>query len=204
MVLQCTTAMTSRSGQDQARWEELYATGARPDRPPSSWVIETVLSLPNELPVVDIAGGTGRHARPLARSGRQVVMVDIARNAAESARLAEPSLNVVVGDTSRLPLRTHTFGVVVVVNFLDRNIFSDLIELIAPGGYLVYETYTVAHLDLVERGVAKGPHSRDYLLQPDELPELTRPLTIVEYREGEVDDGAGRRWCARLLARKTS
>jgi hypothetical protein len=72
--------------------------------------------------------------------------------------------------------------------------------LLAPGGYLLYETYTTAHLDLVQRGLARGPQSPQYLLQSGELRALARPLTVVEYWEGEVEDEAGRRCCARLVA----
>jgi SAM-dependent methyltransferase len=194
--------MMSRA-QDRKRWEELYASGARPDRPPSSWLVRTVAGLPNDLPVADIAGGTGRHAIPLARLGRRVVLVDVVHQAVRTARAAEPALGAVVAEASRLPLRRGSCGVVMVANFLDRAIFPDLIALLAPGGFLVYETYTMAHLDLVTQGLARGPSSTKYLLQPGELPELVSPLTVVDYWEGEVQDEAGRRRCARLVAQGT-
>jgi hypothetical protein len=91
--------------------------------------------------------------------------------------------------------------VVLVTNFLDRTILPDLIALLAPGGFLVYETYTVAHLDLVRQGIARGPSSLEYLLESGELPRLASGLDVLEYEEGEVDDEAGLRCCARLLAR---
>lgn len=196
--------MTSRGAEnrgDRQKWEELYASGARGDRPPSSWMVQTVTGLPNDHPVADIAGGTGRHALPVARSGRHVVLVDIVLQAVVAATAAGPPLDGVVADASRLPLRTGRFGIVMVANFLDRAIFPDLVALLAPGGYLVYETYIVAHLDLVQRGLARGPHSLGYLLQPGELPALASPLTPIEYWEGEVEDEAGRRCCARFVGR---
>ena len=194
------TSRGAKNGGDRDKWEELYASGGRADRPPSAWMVRAVASLPNDLPVADVAGGTGRHGVPAARSGRYVVLVDIVLQAVAAAKTAAPSLDGVVAEASRLPLRAGRFGIVMVANFLDRAIFPDLIALLAPGGYLVYETYTMAHLDLVQRGLARGPHSLAYLLQPGELPVLARPLTAVEYWEGEVEDEAGRRCCARLLA----
>jgi SAM-dependent methyltransferase len=196
--------MTSRSARDRQKWEELYASGGRPDRPPSRWIIDTVAGLPNEGPVVDIAGGTGRHAGPLARAGRHVVVADLAATALADARRKEPSLDPVVADARALPLRRGRFGIVVVANFLDRESFPGLIDLLAPGGYLVYETYTVSHLELVERGVARGPQSLDYLLQPGELVRLAGALEVMTFWEGEVEDEAGLRQCARLVARRTS
>jgi SAM-dependent methyltransferase len=194
--------MTSQSNRDREKWEELYATGGRPDRPPSRWIVETVASMPNDGPVVDIAGGTGRHAIPIARGGKDVVVVDIAAPAVVAARAAEPALSGIVADTRALPLRAGAFAIVVVANFLDRGVFSDLIALLAPGGHLVYETYTVEHLDLVERGLAHGPHSLEYLLQPGELADLAGPLKRVSYWEGEVKDEAGLRRCARLVGQR--
>jgi SAM-dependent methyltransferase len=152
--------------------------------------------------MVDIAGGSGRHAIPIARSGRAVTLVDIATQAVATAMAAEPSLAGVVADASMLPFAPESFGCVTVVNFLDREIFDDLCALLAPGGFLAYETYTRPHLDLVNRGLARGPHSAQYLLEPGELPELARPLDVIEYWEGEVTDDAGLRYCARLLGQR--
>jgi hypothetical protein len=89
---------------------------------------------------------------------------------------------------------------VLVANFLDRAIFPDLIALLEPGGHLVYETYTLAHHELVEKGLARGPRTAAFLLRPGELPELVKPLTVRYHWEGEVEDEAGRRCCARLVA----
>jgi len=192
----------TRGAQDRERWEELYASHARADRPPSSWVLRTVAGLPNERPLVDIAGGTGRHAVPLARLGKRVVLVDISSLAVATARAAEATIDGVIADVANLPLSPGRFGVVLVTNFLDRTIFPELVRLVAPGGFLVYETYTTEHLELVSRGLARAPTSTEYLLRPGELRELVAPLTVIEYQEGEVDDAAGRRCCARLLGQK--
>jgi SAM-dependent methyltransferase len=193
--------MMSRSAMDRRKWEELYASGSRPDRPPSAWVVDALQRLPNDLPLLDVAGGTGRHAIHAVRTGRTVVVVDITLQAVAAARALHPTIVGSVADASSLPFRPGSFGIVMVVNFLDRSIFPDLIALLAPGGHLVYETYTVAHLDLVQRGLARGPHSLEYVLQPGELSALTQPLHAIEYWEGEVEDDAGRRCCARFVGR---
>jgi SAM-dependent methyltransferase len=193
--------MTSRTAEDRRKWEELYATGSRPDRPPSAWVLDTLRRLPNEGLVGDIAGGSGRHARHLARPERPVILADFILDAVVRARAANASVQGVVTDVTRLPFRAGSFGTVLVANFLNRSIFADLLALLAPGGHLVYETYTLDHLDLVQRGLARGPQTVEFLLRPGELPDLVKPLKVLEYWEGEVDDDAGRRCCARLVAK---
>jgi SAM-dependent methyltransferase len=193
----------SESGMDErTRWEELYATGQRPHRPPSAWILEAVAGLPNDRPVLDLAGGHGRHAVPLSRAGRRVVLVDFSATAVRDAVGHDPAILGVVTDVTRLPFASSCFGVVVVSNFLDRAVFGTIADLIAPGGHLVYETYTTAHTRLVEQGLARGPSSSRFLLQPGELPRLVAPLDVIDSTEGEVADAAGRRHTARVIARR--
>lgn len=194
--------MASRDAPDRNTWQELYATGARPDRPPSAWIVKVVGTLPNDGPVADVAGGSGRHAIPVAQAGRHVVLVDFVAEAVARAMAREPSIDGVAADASMLPLRRGAFGAVLVTNFLDRTIFPDLVALLRPGGHLVYETYTLAHHDLVEQGLARGPSTTEFLLRPGELPELSKSLTTRYYWEGELTDDAGRRCCARLIGQR--
>jgi SAM-dependent methyltransferase len=194
--------MTVRTSEDRKKWQELYASGERPDRPPSAWVIDALHRVPNDGPVADIAGGSGRHARHLARPDRPVILTDFIFDAVERAHAANPSVHGVVADVTALPLRAGSFATVLVTYFLNRDIFTDLLVLLAPGGHLVYETYTLDHLELVQRGLARGPSTAEFLLRPRELLQLVKPLEPLEYWEGEVADDAGRRCCARLVVRK--
>ena len=125
--------MASRGAPDRNTWQELYATGARPDRPPSAWIVDAIGALPNDGPVADIAGGSGRHAGPIAQGGRRVVLVDFAVAAVMRAAARAPSIEGVVADASMLPLRRGSFGVVLVAYFLDRGIFPDLIAKLTGG-----------------------------------------------------------------------
>lgn len=188
--------------RDRRHWEERYRADDRRDRAPSRWVLEAAAAVPNAGLAADIAGGVGRHAIPLARAGRTVVLVDFVAGAVAQARATEPRLLGVVADTRALPLREGAFSLVVVTNFLLRPLFPVLARLLAPGGCLIYETYTQHHLALVERGAARGPSTPAYLLEPGELPRLVRPLHVREHFEGEVGDEAGRRIVARVVAER--
>ena len=145
----------------------------------------------------------GRHAAALAELGHRVVLLDFAEPAVRQALRRSRAIIGAVADLTALPLREETFDAVVVTNFLDRDLIPAFIGLLKRGGRLLYETYTTEHVMLVAAGLARGPHSAAYLLHPGELRTLVSPLTIVEYREGEIQDDAGLRVCASVHARRS-
>ena len=90
------------------------------------------------------------------------------------------------------PFRGAAYDVIVVVHYLHRPLFPVLIDAVAPGGLLVYETFTLAQ-------AARGkPTNPDFLLKPGELLELVRPLEVLVSREGDFDG----RMIASVLARR--
>ncbi|MFL5579178.1 MAG: class I SAM-dependent methyltransferase, partial [Gemmatimonadaceae bacterium] len=187
---------------DRVRWERRWAESAReggPPRAPSAWVVERALERPAAALVVDLAGGDGRHAAPLAAAGRRVVAVDIAEGAVREA-VRRGAAAGVVADLGALPFAPATFDVVLVVNFLDRGLFPTLGALLRPGGVLVYETYVRDHLALVASGRARAPRNPAYVLAPGELPRLVAPLEVVAAREGLVTDEAGERCVSSVVA----
>jgi hypothetical protein len=190
-------------GDDRAGWEARYlARGGRIDRVPSPWVIERCLALPAAGVILDVAGGTGRHAAPLAAGGRTVIVVDFVERAIGAARARHPRILGVVADVRVLPFRAESTDLIVCVSFLDRSVFPALAALLRAGGALVYETFALPHLDLVERGRVRGPRNPAYLLGAGELSALVAPLIVREYEEGLVVDDAGERHVARVVAVK--
>jgi SAM-dependent methyltransferase len=202
---------------DEARatWAARWAEHDRPaDRPPSAWVLGACAALPQGARVADVAGGDGRHALPLAARGCEVVLVDFTERAVRlgvtAARdrrgtmdgIVHGIVHGVVADALALPLRAGAFDAIVIVNFLERALFSHLPSLLRPGGRLIVETFTTDHLRLVAAGRAHGPRNPAYLLAPGELPRLAAPLIVDEYAEVEAMDGPGQRAVARIVAIK--
>jgi len=165
-------------------------------------VIERCASLPVDALVLDVAGGTGRHAEPIARAGRTVVLMDFVHRAVAAATARHERIIGVVADANALPFARDAFDAIVCVSFLDRSLFEAFAELLKPGGVLVYETFTRAHLEVVARGRAHGPRNPDYLLEAGELPTLVAPLIVQEREEGLVVDDAGERHVGRVMAVK--
>jgi hypothetical protein len=90
------------------------------------------------------------------------------------------------------PLRPGTCGAVLVFRYLHRPLAGAIAALLAPGGILLYETFTTG-----QRALGFGPKNPDFLLQPGELPGLFPELETLHFEEGAADGAV----TARLLAR---
>jgi SAM-dependent methyltransferase len=106
----------------------------------------------------------------------------------------------IVADASALPFAPGTLDSLLVTNFLDRRLFPHFAALLRPGGALVAETFTVAHLALAEARRLPSPRSPAHLLETGELRSLVAPLQVVAYHEGVVRDEGGERVAAGVVA----
>jgi tellurite methyltransferase len=141
-------------------------------------------------PVVDLACGRGRNALAIAARGIPVIGVD--RNAvflgelASAARTRALPIRAVRADLERapaLPLAERSCGALVVCRYLHRPLAAALEALLAPGGWLLYETFTIHQRDL-----RFGPENPAFLLQPGELPMLFPRLEIAMHWEGTTEE----------------
>jgi SAM-dependent methyltransferase len=167
---------------------------------PVSWLVQHADLLPREGRALDVASGGGRHALWLAERGLATLAVDrdvdAVRALNDVARARDLPVRAEVRDLEGgdNPFRGSTFDVIVVVHYLHRPLFPALIAALAPGGLLVYETFTRAQ-------AARGkPTNPDFLLEAGELVELVRPLEVLVSREGDYDG----RMVASVIARRRS
>ncbi|MAJ58815.1 MAG: hypothetical protein CBC48_01945 [bacterium TMED88] len=154
-------------------------------------------------PVIDVACGRGRHALPAARAGLPILGVDRSSNFLAELKnnalaLGEdiPCLRTDLESSPHLPLREASCGAVLVFRYLHRPLCGVLADLLAPGGLLVYETFTEA-----QQTRAYGPSRPEFLLKKGELPLLFPSLEVESYEE--LEHGRPRPDAiARLVARK--
>ena len=148
--------------------------------PPSAWVQRWSHLVAARGIVLDVACGQGRHARWFHKLNHPLVLVDRAQTAIESIALPAQACEAVVADIENgpWPFEGRQFDAVVVTNYLWRPLMPTLLGSLAPGGVLIYETFTQGN-----ETVGK-PSRPDFLLRPGELLELCRDLRVVAFEDG--------------------
>lgn len=152
------------------------------DLPPSPWVRRWSGFIRPGGCVLDVACGSGRHARWLARLGFEVEAVD---RAPELFAAPPPGVTVTGADIEGgpWPYEGRRFDAVVVTNYLHRPLLPTLIESLERGGLLVYETFARGH----ER--FGRPTNPAFLLEPGELLEAVHGrLRVLGYEDLVVDE----------------
>ena len=177
---------------------------AAPD--PSAWFLaqrERIAQASRLGPVLDLACGRGRHALACAENGAVTLAIDrdagalaALAAAARASRLPLQALRADLETGLGIPVRPGSCGVILVFRFLFRPLAPAIAEALAPGGLLVYETFTRG-----QRALGRGPRRAEFLLEPGELPRLFAALEPVEYREG-LTGGDTPECLAQLVARR--
>ena len=158
---------------------------------PSPWVQRWSDLVPAGGAVLDVACGQGRHLRWFAGRGHPVTGVD--RSAEAIATLASLGEAVVADiENGPWPFAGRRFAGVVVTNYLWRALLPVIVDSVAPGGVLLYETFAAGN-----ETVGK-PSRPDFLLQPGELLAACAGLRVVAYEDGFLD--APERFVQRIVA----
>ena len=157
----------------------------------SDWVRRWSHLVPPQAPVLDVACGRGRHLHWFQRLGHPVTGID--RNP-EVVQAAATLGEAIAADLENAPwpLPGRLFGAVVVTNYLWRPLLPTLVQSLAPGGVLLYETFASGN-ETVGR-----PARADFLLQPGELLTACASLQVVAYEDGFLDRPA--RFVQRIAA----
>lgn len=153
---------------------------AHGDGAPSDWLLRWAHLLPPGGSVMDLACGRGRHVRWLAGRGFRVTALD---RDAEAVAPLRGVAEVIVADIEAgpWPLAGRSFDAVLVTHYLWRPLWPAILASVAPGGWLLYETFATGQ-ETVGR-----PARPDFLLQPGELWRVAEGLVVVAYECGTLD-----------------
>lgn len=157
---------------------QLHAEVKDPE-PASAWVQRWSHLVPAG-PVLDVACGQGRHLRWFARRGHPVVGVDRSEQALSAVNLPPTSCETLLADieSGPWPLTGRRFSAVVVTHYLWRPLMPTLIDSLAAGGVLIYETFAQGQASLGR------PSRPEFLLGPGELLRTCDGLRIVAFEDG--------------------
>jgi SAM-dependent methyltransferase len=164
------------------------------DLPPSAWVQRWVGWIRPGGAVLDVACGSGRHSRLLARLGFEVDAVDRDPGlfAQAPAQVALLGADIEAGPW---PYAGRRFDAIVVTNYLHRPLLPVLVDSLERGGLLVYETFA--------RGNERfgKPSNPEFLLAPGELLRAVEgALEVIAYENLVLEEprpAAIQRICAR-------
>ncbi|MCL1801214.1 MAG: class I SAM-dependent methyltransferase [Promicromonosporaceae bacterium] len=113
--------------------------------------------------ILDLAGGTGTSAVPIAELGARVTVCDISEGMLEVGRQRHPHLVFVAGNALALPFETASFDAAT-ISFGLRNmpdtaaVLRELARVVRPGGRLVIAEFS--HPTNVALRVAYAPYLR--------------------------------------------
>jgi SAM-dependent methyltransferase len=196
-----------------AEWDSKHRVAAGNGLAEPAGIVQELVPLLPDGPVLDLACGTGRHSLLLAEASHPVTAVDGSSVAlgilAERARgqnfqvhhsnkreieaeNRNRHIRLVQADLERAILPTASFAVILCVHYLQRSLHPRIVRALAPGGMLVFETHTLPQLEF-----AHGPHNPAFLLKAGELRGAFQSLELVFYRELRAGQGI-----ATLVAQK--
>lgn len=150
---------------------------------PSPWVARFAPAVPEGGAVLDLACGTGRHARFFLRRGHPVTGVD-RYSAGVVDLLGRADFTLIEADLEdggAWPTGAEKFAAVVVANYLYRPILPHIVGAVADGGVLIYETFAEGNARF---GRPRNPY---FLLRRGELLRAVEgELTVIAYEHGEI------------------
>ncbi len=158
---------------------------------PADWLVEhRRLLTPGRA--LDLACGRGRNAIYLAQEGfrveawdRDTEALEVLRAKAQSLELSTIAIRLV--DLEREPeIPAALMDLIIVFNYLQRDVIPQIKHALKPGGLLIYETFL---LDNYER--FNHPRRREFCLGRNELLTLFGGLRVLAYREGASDPQRG-------------
>ncbi|HEX6722249.1 MAG TPA: class I SAM-dependent methyltransferase, partial [Burkholderiaceae bacterium] len=152
---------------------------------PSPWVVRWADAIAPNGSVLDLACGSGRHVRYLAARGLRVTAVDRSREALDRCDAAAERIEADL-EGAPWPLVGRRFDAVVVTNYLWRALMPQVVDSVAAGGLLLYETFA--------RGNERfgKPSNPEFLLRDGELLTLVPELHVLAFEDGMADMPARR------------
>ena len=181
------TSLLDAKPRDKERWDKKYGTEAYIfGKEPVPFLKQNVHLLPKGK-ALDIAIGEGRNGVFLATRGFEVVGLDISeKGLAKAHQLAKQNgvtLETRVVDLENHQLKKNTYDVILLMYYMQRNLWPQINDALKPGGMAIIETYNIDHLK-------HQKFNPKWLLKTNELIEAFKHMKIIRYQAYEDNDQA--------------
>lgn len=171
--------------EDKIKWDKKYQStpSLLKDRDASKNLVNIVSNVKGNK-ALDIACGAGRNSIFMAKSGFDVDALDISKTALDTLNnKGYKNIFTKLTDLENYIPSQNCYDLIVMTNYLDREIIPNLAKALRKDGLLLIETY-MEHKD------NNKPNSNpDFLLKPNELKSFfDDQYEILQY--GEFDNEA--------------
>ncbi len=166
---------------DRDRWNDKWAE-RRVGTSHGSQLVELVVPhLPESGRLLDVAGGGSTDSLTFARLGLDATVCDVSDVGLIQSRQRALAEDVIIStvevDLDTEPLPAGPWDVITVANYLNRDLFSSLVDALGPGGVLAVVIATVTNLE-------RSPKpARPFLVEQDEILALVDGLDVVHHTE---------------------
>ncbi|RXJ90650.1 tellurium resistance protein TehB [Arcobacter sp. CECT 8983] len=167
--------------KDKEKWNKKYKnTPELLDDRPQSYKLADVIKHTKGLDALDVACGSGRNSIFLANNDFKVTAIDISEVALDTLnKKNNPNVKTKLVDLDTHSFDENKYDLIIMTNFLDRNIIPKLTKALKKDGVLFIETY------MFHEENEKPPSNPDFLLKEGELKTFfdKKEVEILEYDE---------------------
>lgn len=171
--------------KDKIKWDKKYTeiSFLIEDKLPSEKLIQIEKNVKGKK-ALDIASGAGRNSIYLAKKGFEVEALDISKVALDvlNAKGFE-NITCKLVDLDEYEVPKNSYDLIIMTNFLDRNLIPKLSNALKKDGILFIETYMEDKIN------EKPPSNSNFLLKKEELKTFfDESFEILDYDEFLNDD----------------
>ena len=178
------------SKQDKQKWDTKYLAKNQLLQPRlASQNLQKLMTNINASKALDLASGAGRNSIYLAQMGFEVDAVDIASIALDALNTEakkqdlHSKINTHLADLDTFTIKKDYYSLIVMCNFLDRDLIQSSLDALQSGGKLFVETYMISDENEKTKSELKN------LLKKDELKHLINDNFEIElYDEFKNED----------------
>ncbi|NVJ54238.1 MAG: methyltransferase domain-containing protein [Campylobacteraceae bacterium] len=167
--------------EDKEKWNKKYEnTPELLSNRAQSNKLSNVIKHAKGIEALDVACGSGRNSIYLANNDFKVTSIDISEVALDTLnKKNNPNINTKLVDLDTYSFDENRYDLIIMVNFLDREVIPKLTNSLKKDGILFIETY------MFHDENEKSPSNPDFLLKEGELKTLfnEKEVEILEYDE---------------------